>query len=152
MNRARKAQELFNQGYACSQAVILAFSDLIDIEEEKLSKLVLPLGGGLGRLRLTCGAINSMSMVVGILFSNSESNEENKNNTYAIVQELVNRFIEENKTINCAELLKQAELEVQIGGKAEERTSEYYEKRPCGKIVYSAAKILEEFLKEKEII
>lgn len=152
MNRARKAQELFNQGYACSQAVILAFSDLIDIEEEKLSKLVLPLGGGLGRLRLTCGAINSMSMVVGILFSNSESNEENKNNTYAIVQELVNRFIEENKTINCAELLKQAELEVQIGGKAEERTSEYYKKRPCGKIVYSAAKILEEFLKEKEII
>lgn len=152
MNRARKAQELFNQGYACSQAVILAFSDLIDIEEEKLSKLVLPLGGGLGRLRLTCGAINSMAMVVGILFSNSESNEENKNNTYAIVQELVNRFIEENKTINCAELLKQAELEVQIGGKAEERTSEYYKKRPCGKIVYSAAKILEEFLKEKEII
>lgn len=152
MNRASKAQELFNQGYACSQAVILAFSDLIDIDSEKLSKLVLPLGGGLGRLRQTCGAINSMSMVIGILFSNSESNEENKNNTYAIVQELVNRFIEENKTINCAELLKQAELEVQIGGKAEERTSEYYKKRPCGKIVYSAAKILEEFLKEKEVI
>lgn len=152
MNRASKAQELFNQGYACSQAVILAFSDLIDIDSEKLSKLVLPLGGGLGRLRQTCGAINSMSMVIGILFSNSESNEENKNNTYAIVQELVNRFIKENKTINCAELLKQAELEVQIGGKAEERTSEYYKKRPCGKIVYSAAKILEEFLKEKEVI
>lgn len=152
MNRASKAQELFYQGYACSQAVILAFSDLIDIDSEKLSKLVLPLGGGLGRLRQTCGAINSMSMVIGILFSNSESNEENKNNTYAIVQELVNRFIKENKTINCAELLKQAELEVQIGGKAEERTSEYYKKRPCGKIVYSAAKILEEFLKEKEVI
>ena len=152
MDRADKAKQYFNEGYTCSQSVVLAFQDLMGIEKEKLIKLALPLGGGLGRLRLTCGAVNSMAMVIGMIFSNSESNSENKDTTYAIVQELAKRFAKENETLNCEQLLKKAELEVEIGGKAEKRTNEYYKKRPCGKIVYSAAKILEEYLIERGII
>jgi C_GCAxxG_C_C family probable redox protein len=152
MDRALLAKEYFNEGYTCSQSIVLAFQDLMGIEKEKLIKMVLPLGGGLGRLRLTCGAVNSMAMVVGMVFSNSESNSENKDITYAIVQELAKRFKKENETLNCELLLKKAELEVEIGGKAEERTNEYYKKRPCGKIVYSAAKILEEYLIERGIL
>lgn len=152
MDRALLAKEYFNEGYTCSQSIVLAFQDLIGIEKEKLIKLTLPLGGGLGRLRLTCGAVNSMAMVAGMIFSNSESNSENKDITYAIVQELAKRFKKENETLNCELLLKKAELEVEIGGKAEERTNEYYKKRPCGKIVYSVAKILEEYLIERGIL
>ncbi len=152
MDRATLAKQYFNEGYACSQAVILSFEDLIGIDKEQLSKLVLPLGGGLGRLRLTCGAINSMAMVVGILFSDSESNSKNKDKVYAIVQDLSERFKNEMHTLNCEELLKQAEIEVEIGGKAEERSAEYYNKRPCGNIVYKVALILEEYLKEKGVL
>ena len=152
MDRAILAKQYFNEGYACSQAIILAFEDLIGIDKGQLSKLVLPLGGGLGRLRLTCGAINSMAMVVGILFSDSESNSENKDKVYAIVQDLSERFKKEMHTLNCEELLKQAELEVEIGGKSEERSKEYYNKRPCGNIVYKVALILEEYLREKGVL
>ena len=68
MSRAIKAKEYFLQGYACSQAVALAFSDVIGLDEETLLKITLPFGGGLGRLRLTCGAVSGMAMVVGLLF------------------------------------------------------------------------------------
>ena len=152
MDRATIAKQYFNEGYACSQALILAFEDLIGIDKEQLSKLVLPLGGGLGRLRLTCGAINSMAMVVGMIFADGESNSENKDKVYAIVQELTGKFKQDHHTLNCEELLRQAELDVEIGGKAEERSTEYYNKRPCGNIVYKVALILEEYLKEKGVL
>lgn len=39
MSRAQKAKDLFMEGYACSQAVALAFLDLTDIDEVSLKKL-----------------------------------------------------------------------------------------------------------------
>jgi C_GCAxxG_C_C family probable redox protein len=152
MSRAERAKELFGQGYACSQAVALAFCDLFGVNEQEIAKLTLPFGGGLGRLRLTCGAVSGMAVVVGLLFSEAETSAENKKKVYAITQELAERFKAENGSLICADLLSDANLQVSVGGEAEARTDAYYKKRPCGEIVYSAARILEEYLIEKGII
>ncbi len=152
MSRADKAKELFKQGYACSQAVALAFIDLLGVEETAIAKLTLPFGGGLGRLRLTCGAVSGMAVVVGLLFSGAENSPENKKKVYAITQELCGKFKAENGSLICSDLLEGVNLQVSIGGEAEKRTDEYYKKRPCADIVYSAAKIVEEYLQEKEIL
>ena len=152
MTRAEKARNYFLEGYACSQSVVMAFSDLVNVDIDTLKKLSLPLGGGLGRLRLTCGAVYGFSIICGLIFADSEKIEDNKVYVYSIVQELTNRFIKEKGTLNCKELLEQAELEVEVGGTPDARTEEYYNKRPCKNVVYVAAKILEEYLKEKGII
>ena len=152
MSRAEKAKEYFTQGYACSQAVALAFADVMDMDEETIIKLTLPFGGGLGRLRLTCGAISGLAAVVGMVFAKSENTPENKLNTYAIVQELCNKFQAENGSLICGELLTGANVKTEVGGTAEARTETYYKKRPCGELVYNAAEILEAYLKEKGII
>ena len=152
MTRKEIAEKLFYEGYACSQAITLAFSDLVEIDKEQLKKISLPFGGGIGRLRLTCGAYTGMLMIISLLFSNYEDIEENKIKTYEIVRELANRFEEKYQTISCKELLEKVNLEVEVGGNPEKRTDEYYKKRPCGKIVYAAASILEDYLIEKEII
>ena len=149
MSRAIKAKEYFLQGYACSQAVALAFSDVIGLDEETLLKITLPFGGGLGRLRLTCGAVSGMAMVVGLLFSNGENTPENKKKTYAIVQELCGKFQAETGSLICGELLKRMKVPVEVGGEAEARTKEYYQKRSCAEMVALAVSILEEYL-EKE--
>ena len=149
MTRAEKAEQYFYEGYACSQAVALAFVDLTNVSFSDMCKLSLPLGGGLARLRITCGAITGMALIVGLLFSKDEASDENKLAIYERVRTLTERFISEKKTINCKELLETAALEVEIGGKPENRTDEYYKKRPCGKIVYLASKILEEYLEEE---
>ena len=152
MTRKELAEKLFFEGYACSQAVVMAFSDLLNIETEQLKKISLPFGGGIGRLRLTCGAYSGMLMVVSLLFSNYEDVEENKIKTYEIVRELASRFEQKLGTISCKELLEKVDVIVQIGGNPEKRTEDYYKTRPCAKIVYEASKILEEYLIEKEII
>lgn len=152
MSRAKRAKELFQQGYACSQAVALAFCDLTGVSEDEMKKLTLPFGGGLGRLRLTCGGVSGMAVIIGLLFSDEENSPENKKKVYAITQELSNRFKGENGSLICADLLTGANLQVSVGGEAEKRTDEYYKKRPCAEIVYTAAKILEEYLTEKGII
>ena len=152
MTRKEIAEKLFYEGYACSQALTLAFSDLVEIDKEQLKKISLPFGGGIGRLRLTCGAYTGMLMIISLLFSNYEDIEENKLKTYEIVRELANRFEEKYQTISCKELLEKVNLEVEVGGNPEKRTDEYYKKRPCGKIVYTAASILEDYLIETKII
>ncbi len=152
MSRAERAKELFGQGYACSQAVAMAFCDLFNVSEKEIAKLTLPFGGGLGRLRLTCGAVSGVAVVVGLLFADAENSPENKRKIYAITQELAERFKAENGSLICADLLAGANLQVTVGGEAEARTDAYYKKRPCADIVYSAARILEEYIHEKGIL
>ena len=58
MDRGMLAKELFEQGYNCSQAVVLAFKDLINIDEEDLKAMSSSFGGGISRLREVCGCIS----------------------------------------------------------------------------------------------
>ena len=76
MSRKERAKEYFLAGYACSQAVALAFSDVMGMEEESIIKIMLPFGGGLGRLRLTCGAVSGMAAVVGCVFAKGENYQQ----------------------------------------------------------------------------
>ena len=152
MTRAEEARKLFKEGYACSQAVSMAFSDVVNINKEILSKISLPFGGGLGRLRLTCGAVSGMAMILGLVFTDPANEKDSKLKVYEITRELVSKFEKQNGSIICKELLEGSNLKVEVAGKPEERTNEYYQKRPCDELVYDAAKILEDYLKEKGII
>lgn len=152
MSRAERAKAYFMQGYNCSQAVALAFADIAGVDEETLSKATLPFGGGLGRLRLTCGAVSGMATAIGLIFAKAENTPENKRDIYAITQELCAKFQAANGSLICAELLTGAHVQATVGGEADARTAEYYKKRPCAELVYIAADILETYLREKAVL
>ena len=152
MSRSERAKEKFLQGYACSQAVALAFCDVMGMHEDTVSKMMLPFGGGLGRLRLTCGAVSGMVAVVGMVFADAENSSENKKKVYAIVQELCAKFQAETGSLICSELLSGMKVPVEVGGVAEARTAEYYRKRSCADMVALAAQIVEEYLQEQGIL
>ncbi len=152
MSRAERAKAYFLEGYACSQAVALAFADVCGVDEQIIKKMMLPFGGGLGRLRLTCGAVSGMAAVVGMVFADGENSPENKKKVYAIVQELCGKFKAECGSLICLELLAGMKLPVEVGGAAEERTKEYYKKRACGDMVAFAAQILEEYLLAQHVL
>ena len=144
MTRAEMGKEYFKTGCNCAQSVALAFSDLLPINEELITKGMLPFGSGLGRMREVCGAVSGMCFVVGLLYSKTEEGEQNKNEIYQMVQQLSQRFRERNGNIICKELLKginNSTLPI-----AEERNSAYYKKRPCADYIYDAIEILEEFI------
>ncbi len=144
MSRAEKAKNNFLAGYNCAQAVMLAFADLFDASEETVKAVALPMGAGMGRLRQTCGAVSGAVMASGLLFP-----ALGKNEAYALVQEIVKRFVERNGSYNCGELLTGVGVKAETSPNAEARTQEYYKKRPCPDLVYDAAEILEEICKKR---
>lgn len=145
LSRATKAMELFNEGYNCSQAVFLAFSDLYDMDEKTALKVSSSFGGGMGRLREVCGAVSGMFMVAGIIYGYDEPKDnEGKKAHYARIQELAHRFEEYNGSIVCRVLLGLDHKK--DDPTPEKRTEEYYKKRPCTQLVGIAAAIMEEYI------
>lgn len=144
MSRAETAKNLFFEGYNCAQAVMLAFADALDIPQQTLKAAGLPMGGGMGRLRQTCGGVSGAAITAGLLFP-----DYSKNEMYALVQELAKRFQAKNGSINCGDLLSGAGVKADTLPQAEARTQQYYKKRPCPDLIYDAAEILEEICKER---
>jgi C_GCAxxG_C_C family probable redox protein len=151
MSRAELAKENFMRGKTCAQAVLLAFSDLTELDEGTAMSISLPFGGGFARLRLTCGAVSGMAMAFGVIVGKSKA-PLGKNEMYAAVQELSARFQAKNGSLLCGELLRGCEISCDTSPRAEVRTEEYYRKRPCPALCYSAAEILENYLSEKGYI
>ena len=146
--RVRLAQEFFMQGYNCTSAVVLAFEDILNVGRDTLERLSIGLGGGVGRLREVCGTVNAMAVVAGTLASiDGKTHQQQKKDTYAIVQELAGAFREENGSIICRELMGLRAGEKQ-DPMPQERTAEYYKSRPCLKLVACSALIIAEYVKK----
>lgn len=148
MTRKEQAMTLFESGYNCSQAVALAFKDLVDIDEKTLAKLSLSFGGGVGRMREVCGAVSGAAIVLGLLYGNDEPGV-GKGEHYARVQEVAKRFEADNGSIVCRELLK-LNNGTHSAPEPEARTKEYYKKRPCNQLVGYMAEILEEYINNQD--
>ncbi len=147
MTRREMAMENFMKGYNCSQSIVLAFADMLDIDEVTLSKMASSFGGGMGRLREVCGSVSGMFMVAGLLYGyDGPETGEKKAEHYARIQELARRFEEKHGSIVCRELLGlSVRHDVPV---PEARTAEYYKKRPCPEIIGDAAEILEGYINE----
>ena len=145
MSYTDKAKELFEQGYNCSQAIVCAFSPLTGLDEKTSALLASSFGGGMGRMREVCGAVSGSFMVLGLLkgYSDPKASSEKKEH-YERIREFADRFKRENGSIICRELLEG--VQVTPGGNPEERTQNYYKKRPCSELVYQAALILEDMI------
>lgn len=150
MNHADIAAENFLSGYSCAQSVFAAFSDVCRMSKTDMLRLSSPFGAGMGRMREVCGAVSGMFMVLGILYGNDKCSDISaKTEIYRKTRILADRFKEKYETIICRELIKN--IKTKDSPEPEERNKEYYEKRPCLKLVRCAAMILDDFIKENEI-
>lgn len=146
-SRVDQAVHTFESGYGCAQSVFVTYADLFGIDRETALKLASPMGGGIGRMREVCGTVSAMALLAGLKEGNTDpSDEEGREKIYLLVREMSDSFRRENGTIICRELLgiKGREQSAKPG----KRTQEYYESRPCSRLVACAAKIIEEMLLE----
>lgn len=143
--RIEKAVALFKEGFNCSQSVVAAFADKYGFTEEQALRMSASFGGGIGRMRQTCGAACGMFLLAGLEKGATDGKDRaGKAANYALVQELAAEFKRRNGSLICAELLglKKPEGSAQ----PEARTEQYYAKRPCVKMVEEAARIWSEYL------
>ena len=146
--RVEKAKRLFKEGgYNCCQAVVLAYNDLFDLDDETAAAVSSGFGGGMGRMREVCGTVSGMTMLAGLMKPASDPSVKDwRTANYALVQKMAGEFRDMNGSIVCKELLGLVPMGSGTPAPKEspepsDRTPEYYKKRPCEELVGIAARI-----------
>ena len=146
MDHGERAAELFLQGYNCAQAVAVAFCDVTGLEPDFTARMASSFGGGMGRMREVCGAVSGMLMVAGLVYGyDIPGDDVSKKKHYALVQNLAGQFRREVGSIVCRELLNNPPADPN----PTPRTADFYTKRPCARMVLTAARILDEYLQQR---
>ena len=146
--RVDRAVDNFMQGYGCCQSVVAAFADLYGLDDTMAKRIGAGFGGGVGRMRMMCGAVSGIVVLVGLDCGQTEgSDREGKSACYKVVQELLAQSKAQNGSLICAEILGlKGNVKAQSSYEASARTAEYYKTRPCAAKVESAARIFAEYL------
>ena len=97
--RVARAVDNFMEGYGCCQSVVAAFADLYGLDKEMSLRVAAGFGGGVGRMRMMCGAVSALVILVGLDCGQTEgSDREGKSACYKVVQELLPLRVLQNIT------------------------------------------------------
>lgn len=147
--RVQKAVNLFKDGFNCSQSVFAAFADIYGLTFDQSLLVSSSFGGGIGRMRETCGAACALFILAGLENGSTDPKDrEAKSANYKFVQELAEIFRKRNGALKCFDLLKLKENSC-ISPIPDERTPQYYARRPCVRIIEVASEMWNTYLKEK---
>ncbi|MCR5819478.1 MAG: C-GCAxxG-C-C family protein [Bacteroidaceae bacterium] len=148
--RVACAVENFMSGYGCCQSVVAAFADIYGLDDEIAKRIAAGFGGGVGRMRMMCGAVSAIVILVGLECGQTEgSDRAGKSACYKVVQQLLAQSAEQNGSLICAEILGiKGHEKAHSSYEASPRTAEYYKTRPCAAKVESAARIFANYLRE----
>lgn len=136
----------FLKGYNCSQSVVAAFAPQLGLTEEMALRLSAGFGAGIGRMREVCGAFCGVVTVLSMVYADP-TDPKDKSRMYALVQQSAEQYRARNGgSIICRELLAKAGAAPAGGTAAEERTADYYKKRPCPELCRICADLCAEFI------
>ena len=137
----------FLKGYNCSQSVVAAFAPQLGLTEEMALRLSAGFGAGIGRMREVCGAFCGVVTVLSMVYADP-ADPKDKSRMYALVQQAAEQYRSRNGggSIIGRELLAKAGAAPAGGTAAEERTADYYKKRPCPELCRICADLCAEFI------
>ena len=145
--RVKIAVQNFESGYNCAQSVFLAYSDVFELNLEMAKKMSVSFGGGVGRMREVCGAFCGVVTVLSMVYADP-ADPKDKSRMYALVQQTAEQYRTRNGggSIICRDLLAKAGAAPTGGTAAEDRTADYYKKRPCPELCRLCADLCTEFI------
>ena len=143
MSRIDDAGRLFGQGYACSQAVLIAFAPLLDLDRNEALRIAAGFAAGM-RLGQTCGAATGAIMVLGLaLCDEGCSTREGRAGIASEVDTFMSRFRERVGASDCPDIMG---IDIRSPeGRATAQEQGIFGTR-CLPAVRAAAEILEDML------
>jgi C_GCAxxG_C_C family probable redox protein len=144
--KAEKAINSFRSGLNCSQSVLHAYADELNVDNEFALSVSSGFGGGMGRLQETCGAVTGSFMVLGIYNCKKfVDNKDRKEKTYAMIQKFSHKFKAAHTVMDCKSLIK-VDLNTEEGQKyvAENNLHETV----CERCIADAIGIVDELIGE----
>jgi C_GCAxxG_C_C family probable redox protein len=144
VNRIKAANELFNRGYNCAQALLASFGVDLGLNRDMALKIASPFGGGIGRMGEACGAVTGGLMIIGLKYGITEPGFEKKMKTYEVVSTFIEQFKNRNKSrsIFCSELIS---FRMNQGKTLKQEEKDIIQTK-CPRFVQDAAEIIEEIL------
>jgi C_GCAxxG_C_C family probable redox protein len=101
-----RAVTLFQEGFSCSQAVLMAFAQRLGMGETQAARVSSAFGGGMARHGWTCGALTGAMMALGLHAGHTTAEDTaTKDALFARVQALVARFEERHGATACRQLV-----------------------------------------------
>lgn len=105
MERVNRSVNKFNEGYACSQAILSEYGESLGLDRDLALKISSGFAGGMRRGE-TCGAVTGAFMVLGLIFCGDDSDKiEGRKNIYGAVSEFTQAFEQHHGTVLCKALL-----------------------------------------------
>lgn len=134
-----RAGNKFKDGLNCSESIVHAFNEMLDnpLNSEAL-KMATGFGGGLGHAGCMCGALTGSVMVLGLFKGRAEAGQA-RELAYDLANDFHNRFLKEYGA-TCCRALNLHEFD----------SPEHL--RRCLKLTGGTAKLLMEFILEKELV
>ena len=142
--RVEQAVALFTGGLNCSQSVLVSYGEALGLDPATAAKLATGMGGGMGRMGHTCGAVSGAFLALGLKHGGATAQDrEAKEKTYQLVREFTARFKTRNGSILCRELLG---CDIATPAGFDEAKQNGLLTTVCPKMVRDAGEILEELL------
>jgi C_GCAxxG_C_C family probable redox protein len=92
---AKKAQDLFNSGFHCSQAVFAAVMEGLEIGLSKeIIAALSPFGGGIGCSGGVCGALPGAVAAIGFIMGKGEPEQKDHKDMWRLSSKMARKFKE----------------------------------------------------------
>lgn len=145
MIKKASSVEMFEQGCACSQAVLASYCEQYGLDPKFALKLASGFGGGM-RMAETCGAATGAYMVLGLENGDDHDNTSaGREKVSEAVIEFSRRFKQNNGAMKCRDLLGH-DISTPEGSQA--ATDNNVFDMVCPKLVQSSVDILDDMLKK----
>jgi|GEM_PF-61367 len=145
MTRAERAEALHAGGSACSQAVFSVFAEELGLPEAAAHRLATGLGGGIGRMGLSCGALTGGVLALSLAFgSETGADQERKLDTYARVGEFMAESGAAQGSTDCRALLGGIDMRTQEG--RERMKAEGLSAKVCNPLIRETVEKIERIL------
>jgi C_GCAxxG_C_C family probable redox protein len=145
---AAKAEAMFREGYNCAQSVLACCGGPRGLEPDLALRLGAPLGGGMGCMGETCGAVTGAFLVIGLRRFKAEAKDVAfRRESDELVRRFTAAFKQRHKTISCRELLG---FDISTPQGIEQARAAGVFKSLCPPLVRSAAEIVEDMLSNPE--
>jgi C_GCAxxG_C_C family probable redox protein len=144
-NPIQTAQNLFANGFNCSQAVFSAYAAQLGIDDETALKLASPFGGGVSHQGNVCGAVTGALMVLGLARGSASSDKGKKDETDHVAEDFIRRFQDLHGSILCRELTG---YDISKPGEMEKAKGKSVFQKTCPGLVKDAAELISRFLDE----
>jgi C_GCAxxG_C_C family probable redox protein len=101
-----KAIEAFRSGLNCSQSVLFAYTDDLNLDKKAALSIACGFGAGMGRLQETCGAVTGSFMVLSVYTCNKYTeNADRKNTSYELIRDFNEMFTAMHDSAKCRDII-----------------------------------------------